>query len=203
VVAHEDPDGVLRLNAEQMVVEVLREGRPATPGELGEVVVTHFYTEIMPFIRYATGDVVRQPQLEDPPAAGLPRFPLPEGRTSDQLVGTDGNVCSMRPVIETLVGEVGLKEFRLHQQTQEAVQMLELESQPIGLRQRGQVEDVLQAFLGDDLKVQWQTGSRFVPLTSGKHRYVCSPAALLRLAHDRESGLAQARAWPQRLVRTS
>ncbi len=199
LIAHEDPAGLLRLNAEQMLVEVLHNGMPVPPGELGEVVVTHFFTEVMPFIRYATGDVVRAPA----PAAtttGLPIFPLPEGRTSDQLVTVDGSLCSMRQVVEALAEQAGYRDFSLHQTESDRIVFLELASGAPNRRGRGRAEEMLRSLLGQQLRVEWRSGSRFVPLDSGKRRFVCSPAALRLLAHDRESGLDRARGWPQRLV---
>ena len=77
LIAQEDESRTFRLNAEQMVVEVLREGKPAWPGELGEVVITHFHTEIMPFIRYATGDVVHQ---QEPVASEWELWPTWEAK---------------------------------------------------------------------------------------------------------------------------
>ena len=65
---------------------------------------------------------------------------------------------------------------------------------------RADAEDILRQFLGRSVSVGWRVGTRFEPFVSGKRRYVCSPAALRVLAHDRESGVSRARAWPQRLV---
>ncbi|HSG94640.1 MAG TPA: AMP-binding protein, partial [Afifellaceae bacterium] len=49
--------GQLHVSADVTMIEVLDEaGRPAEPGEIGEVVATSFYNYAMPFIRYATGD---------------------------------------------------------------------------------------------------------------------------------------------------
>lgn len=41
----------------RVIVEVLVDGRPAEPGETGELVVTSLDNRVMPFIRYATGDL--------------------------------------------------------------------------------------------------------------------------------------------------
>lgn len=41
-----------------LIVEVLKDGRPARPGERGEVVATGLHSFAMPFIRYRLGDVV-------------------------------------------------------------------------------------------------------------------------------------------------
>jgi phenylacetate-coenzyme A ligase PaaK-like adenylate-forming protein len=208
IIAQEDAAGVLRLNAEQMVVELLRDGNPARPGELGEVVVTHFYTEVMPFIRYATGDVARQPHRSSLPAgeAGLPVFPQPEGRTSDLLATVDARLCPMRPVVEALVEQAGLWQFHLHQPTVGSVIAMQVEggeqgrgSAPRG-GERGDAEEILRSFLGKPLHVEWRSGSGFEPLLSGKWRFVSSPVAMRLLAHDREAGMNEGRAWPHRLM---
>ena len=41
-----------------MIVEVLKDGRPAASGERGEVVGTNLHSFAMPFIRYRLGDIV-------------------------------------------------------------------------------------------------------------------------------------------------
>lgn len=201
LIAHEDATGILRLNAEQMVVEILRDGAPAAPGELGEVVVTHFHTEIMPFIRYATGDVVRRtgPEADRMAPAGLPIFGQPQGRTSDILATTGGEPSPMRPVVEALVEHGGLREFSLFQPEAEHLMILEIEGTRAANRSRGDVEEILRSFLGSNLRLEWRSGKRFEPFTSGKRRFVCSPAGMRLIGHDKESGIAQARAWPQRL----
>jgi len=64
---------------------------------------------------------------------------------------------------------------------------------------RPKAEDVLRSCLGKDLRLEWRSGKRFEPFTSGKKRFVCSPAGMRLLGHDKESGRSRARAWPQRL----
>ncbi|HTU89013.1 MAG TPA: hypothetical protein VMF69_02850 [Gemmataceae bacterium] len=200
LIAHEDSAGILRLNAEQMVVEILREGAPVAPGELGEVVITHFYTEIMPFIRYATGDVVRRPAIDSAAVqTGLPVFPLPEGRTSDVLATTAGEPCPMRPVVESLVEQAGLRDFSLYQPEADQLVILVIEATGMSAHNRPKAEDVLRSRLGKDVRLEWRSGKRFEPFTSGKKRFVCSPAGMRLIGHDKESGRSRARAWPQRL----
>lgn len=83
--------GLLHVADDNVVVEILRDGRPAKPGEQGEVVVTSLHAVAMPFLRYRLGDLaVRGPE---PCPCGRPfstvanvqgrildYFPLPDGR---------------------------------------------------------------------------------------------------------------------------
>jgi phenylacetate-CoA ligase len=80
--------------AENYIVEVLKDGAPALPGELGEVVVTDLNNMCMPFIRYRIGDlaVAMDPAESCPCGRGLPRLGRIEGRVQSMIVGADGHV---------------------------------------------------------------------------------------------------------------
>jgi phenylacetate-CoA ligase len=83
-----------------MIVEVLKDGRPAAMGERGEVVGTNLHSFAMPFIRYRLGDIVTKGSATCP--CGQPfstirevqgrmsdYFPLPQGRMihPDEIIG--------------------------------------------------------------------------------------------------------------------
>jgi phenylacetate-CoA ligase len=78
--------------AESYVVEILKDGRPAKPGEMGEVVVTDLNNYCMPLIRYRLGDVA---VAVDPKAScacgrGLPLIGKIEGRVQALIFGKSG-----------------------------------------------------------------------------------------------------------------
>jgi len=52
--------GELHVCDDGLIVEVLRDGRPAREGERGELVGTNLHSFAMPFIRYRLGDIVTQ-----------------------------------------------------------------------------------------------------------------------------------------------
>lgn len=83
-------EGRYHVNPEYGIVEVLVNGRPAQPGECGEIVATGFINEVMPFIRYATGDlaVVGQPGCSC--GRAFPVLDRIEGRQDDVLVTPEG-----------------------------------------------------------------------------------------------------------------
>jgi phenylacetate-CoA ligase len=55
-VVQECEAGGLHVNAESFIVEVVRDGRPAAPGEPGEVLVTDLTNHCVPLLRYRVGD---------------------------------------------------------------------------------------------------------------------------------------------------
>jgi phenylacetate-CoA ligase len=78
--------------AESYIVELLRDGRPAQPGEMGEVVITDLNNLCMPMIRYRIGDIAVA--MDDTPCAcgrGLPRVGRIEGRVQSIILGANGS----------------------------------------------------------------------------------------------------------------
>ncbi len=68
------------------------------PGELGEIVGTGFDNEVMPLVRYRTGDMA---VLSDRPHPDLPGFPVVErieGRIQEFFVGTDNRLIALNGV---------------------------------------------------------------------------------------------------------
>jgi len=76
---------------DSLIVEVLKDGRPAAPGERGELVATNLHSFAMPFIRFRLGDIVTkgaalcacgQPFSTIRAIQGrmIDYFPLPDGR---------------------------------------------------------------------------------------------------------------------------
>jgi len=87
----ETHDGLL-VAAEGYVVELLVDGRPARPGEEGELLITDLNNRCMPFIRYATGDraVAMGADASFPNARGLPRIGAVNGRQGGTISGPGG-----------------------------------------------------------------------------------------------------------------
>jgi phenylacetate-CoA ligase len=77
---------------EGFIVEVLRDGMPVAPGELGEIVITDLNNTCLPFIRYRIGDlgVAMNPDFACPCGRGLPMIGNIEGRVQSIIQGTHG-----------------------------------------------------------------------------------------------------------------
>lgn len=74
------------LHVENAVIEVLKDGRPARPGEVGTIVVTQLDNEAMPLVRYDLGDLATV--AEDEPCACGRAHPA-------TLAAIDGRACDL------------------------------------------------------------------------------------------------------------
>jgi phenylacetate-CoA ligase len=111
---HTCDDGVL--------VEVLRDGRAAEPGERGEVVVTNLHAYAMPFLRYRIGDIATR---ADVCRCGLPFGSIGEiqGRMIDYFPLPDGRQLHPYEIVTRLVWGPGewLKQYQLVQERRDRV----------------------------------------------------------------------------------
>ncbi|MEA3402343.1 MAG: hypothetical protein U9R79_13990 [Armatimonadota bacterium] len=94
------------------VVEVLRNGQPARPGELGRLVVTCLDNYAMPLIRYDIGDVGR---WYEPGCECGRNTPLIEcsGRLQGLIVTSTGAPVTEEQVMDLAYFDLGLEHFQL------------------------------------------------------------------------------------------
>jgi len=116
IIAMECPRGGLHQAAESVLVEIVRDGRTARPGEDGEAVVTDLNNVAAPLVRYRLGDRARFVPGACPCGRGLPRMEILEGSSFGDVALPDGRVLSgvaFYFLAESLISrtEVGLAEL--------------------------------------------------------------------------------------------
>jgi phenylacetate-CoA ligase len=104
------------VNADGYLVELLRAGRPAAPGELGTLVVTALRGRTMPLLRYDTGDLAVAGG-SCPCDLGLPTLASLEGRASDAVTLESGRILTARAIVERLAEVAGPDAYRLRQES--------------------------------------------------------------------------------------
>jgi phenylacetate-CoA ligase len=175
-VAHECPSGGMHITAEDILVEVIDDnGAPLPHGMPGEIVVTHLATSDFPFIRYRTGD--RGVLSPDPCSCGrgLPLLAEIQGRSTDFVVAQDGTIMHGLALIYVLREIVGIRQFRI---VQESCELVRAEIVTAKEGNQDQIERAVvsgfKARLGQGVNVQVD----FLPMISsersGKFRYVVS-----------------------------
>lgn len=115
------------LSAESYLVELIKDGRLAQPGEMGEVIITDLNNFCVPLIRYRIGDLAEQIDNTKvcPCGRGLPRIGEIKGRTQAIIIGSDGQyvpgtffahllkdysyAVKQFQIIQTKLGEIEIK----------------------------------------------------------------------------------------------
>lgn len=109
--------GLYHLHPENAVVELLRDGRPARPGELGEIVVTQLDNRAMPLLRYATQDVALAAPAGTTCPCGrhMPVIEGVQGRVPDIVMAPDGSALVVH--FFTILFEYlsGIEQFQIEQ----------------------------------------------------------------------------------------
>ncbi len=174
-IAHECPSGGMHIMADAVIVEVLdAEGRPAAPGEQGEIVVTDLYSGDAPFLRYRTGDMGALSSERCACGRPLPLLERIEGRTTDFIVAPDGTILHALSVIYVLREIEGVEQFRIRQRSPDTfhVQVVKGERYQPGSEDR--IRTGLQQRLRARLDITVEYLPSLPPEPSGKFRYVVS-----------------------------
>jgi len=105
------------VNEDLVLLEVLRDGRPALPGEDGDVVCTSLCSSVMPFIRYRQGDVVQVSARRPACGRGFPLIARIQGRVEDFLVLGNGQKMPPHPFYHCIDPVAGITRWRIVQET--------------------------------------------------------------------------------------
>ena len=119
--------GGYHLSEDTLVVEILKDGRPAPPGEAGEVVLTNLHSHAMPLIRYRTGDEAAWARQEPSCGRRLKLLAGIQGRVNDCIVLKTGERISSQPLFFAVQNVPGVKRWRI---TQESSDRLLVEIEP-------------------------------------------------------------------------
>lgn len=122
-VAHECENGAMHIMAENMIVEVVENGRICGAGEQGELVITELNNRAMPLIRYRTGDIASLSPKPCPCGRTLPIIENLYGRAYDMIRNANGRLFHgeffMYIIEDAKRRNLGIGAFQIIQQEQE------------------------------------------------------------------------------------
>jgi phenylacetate-CoA ligase len=158
------------INADGLIVEVIRDGREALPGERGEIVITALNAYTMPFIRYNIGDIGVRSGRRCPCGRGLPLLERIEGRTFDTIKLPDGRRVRAYAVELALASIPGISQFRVVQEEKNVFWIYLVKGDNFCQTTLEHVETELKHILGDTIALHIQLVDELSLDPSGKLR---------------------------------
>jgi phenylacetate-CoA ligase len=156
---------------EGYVVEVLKDGKPAKPGEIGEVVITDLNNYCLPFIRYRIGDLA---EALDPNEActcgrGLPRLGKIEGRVQSIIIGARGQYVPGTFFAHVLKDyDHAIRQFQIVQTERGAITFHVVKGKRFSEETLDEVLKILHQFLGEEMRIQVEFQENIEMVRTGK-----------------------------------
>lgn len=156
--------------AEGYIVELLVDGRPARPGEVGEVVITDLNNYCMPFIRYRIGDLAEAiEQTPSPCGRGLPRIGDIQGRVQSIIQGTDGHFVPGTFFAHALKEyDYAIKRFQVVQDEPGAIRFRVVKGSRYSDDTLEEVKSLIRKYLGDGLRIDVEFVDNIEMIRTGK-----------------------------------
>jgi phenylacetate-CoA ligase len=167
--------------AESYIVEVLKDGVPAKPGEMGEVVITDLNNYCMPFVRYRIGDlaIAVDPAEPCPCGRGLPRLGRIEGRVQSLIVGAGGRVVPGSLFLHLFKDyDFLLRQFQVVQEQEGAVVLKVVKAPRFDDQAFGEALEILRRYLGRETRIDVQFVESIPLVRTGKRQLSLSKVRL-------------------------
>lgn len=164
----------LHISVESNYVEILQDGHPAAPGQVGDVVVTNLDNRGMPFIRYAVADESAWYDGPDCPCGrAAPMLKAVEGRTVDALKTRDGRM-PWTGFNYASFGHPSIKQFQVVQKSLDEFVIRLVKVGDIPQANQDSLVHTIHATFGENVQVVFEYPDEIPVPPSGKHRYVIS-----------------------------
>jgi phenylacetate-CoA ligase len=160
--------GMLHVCDDAVVLEVVKDGRPAQVGERGEVVVTSLHSFAMPFIRYRIGDIVTRGAT--PCACGSPFGTIGqiEGRMLDFFRLPSGRLLHPYELAARLQEDGWVGQYQIVQEAADRIVMLIVPGPAFAQEKATAFEARAAAVVDPEVKVRVELVERIEPAPSGK-----------------------------------
>jgi phenylacetate-CoA ligase len=163
----------LHINAENVIVEILKDGKPVGEDETGEVVVTDLHNLSTPFIRYRVGDTARYTNRRCSCGRGLPMIQNVEGRVQAIIQGTNGRYLVGTFFPHFVKDMKGVDEFQIRQDKFGEAVIYAVKNKKYSVKEEKWMLAEFKKYLGDDM-VFHITEVREIPLYRGKRHHSIS-----------------------------
>jgi phenylacetate-CoA ligase len=164
----------LHVNPEYGVLEVLRDGGDAGPGESGELIGTGLNNFGMPLIRYQTGDIGRVAALPCPCGRAMPLLESVQGRLVDCIQTPDGRKIPGDGIMGAFHGVANIRRSQIIQEDLATLVVRIERDNPEAPVDTRALQRNLQTCLGSEMRIAFDVVRSIEVHIGSKFRWVIS-----------------------------
>ena len=141
---------------DSMIVEVLKDGRLAVPGERGELIGTNLHSFAMPFIRYSLGDIVTKGLETCRCGQPFSTISAIQGRMIDYFPLPGGRMIHPYEILFTIVHDLTswIRQYQLIQEREDRIILRVVPSTTPTPQEIIRLEDSVATLLGQGVEFQ-------------------------------------------------
>jgi phenylacetate-CoA ligase len=166
----------LHINTDNLIVEILKDGREAEPGEEGRLIITDLSNRVMPFIRYQVGDLAVPSGKRCSCGRTYPLLERLAGRVADYLLTPEGEWVSGISLTENFATLIpGLKQIQIIQDHRERIVLRMVKGEKFGEASLEEIKRLVKKRFGPRMEYALEFVERLSPEPSGKYRFsICN-----------------------------
>lgn len=165
----------MHMNAENLYIEFVRDGRHVKAGETGEVIVTDLLNYGMPFIRYQIGDMGSPIDDHCTCGRGLPLMDMVSGRVTDFIITPEKKMVSGVAIATYVITNIpGIKQIQFIQNTIEQVKIRLVKNKEFNEDSLKKLNSNIIKLLSDKMIIEIEYVDNIPLEKSGKYRFSIS-----------------------------
>ncbi len=162
------------INADNVIVEIIKNDKPVPYGDVGEVVITDLNRYAMPIIRYKNGDLVKLTQEQCPCGCKLPMIEEIVGRTGEDILLPNGKTVPWNQ-LKSLMTHQHVRQFQLVQNDNGSFTIKYVPERNADTKQ---LDELLlyryRNLVGNSIEIKIEKTTLIPPAASGKSKLVVS-----------------------------
>jgi phenylacetate-CoA ligase len=166
------------MNIDAFIMEFLKDGNPAVPGEKGRIICTALHSYAMPLIRYETGDVGISSDEPCPCGRGLPLMSCREGQANTFIVTGSGKLVSPCLLVNILKVIPGIVQYKLVQERKGELKIQLSKGKVFSSETVNHLVKGLKEALGDGMNIEIRVVEKIPPDPPGRIHSIISKAPL-------------------------
>lgn len=169
------------INTHGVYLEIIKDGKPAAPGEIGDVVITDLQNDVMPLIRYRIGDMASMsPDEECACGSRLPMLDFMAGRETDVFVLPHGDLVPGVSLCDRVIQDCsGIAQMQFVQEQPDTLQVKIVRGKNFTESDEIKLDQVLEEYFHHTLHIEKIFVDDIPKERSGKTRFCISTVPAL------------------------